>query len=71
MTSGFSPSFPNVPRSFDALKEKAYATSHAPDRNWKTTFDVKLLRLVTSVLMGLSDTLAQHSHQLKAVARNK
>ena len=37
-------------------KEKLTPTSHASYRNWKTTFDVKLLRLVSTSCRPLSQT---------------
>ena len=37
-------------------KKKLMPTSHAPYRNWKTTFDVKLLRLVRTSCRPLSQT---------------
>jgi len=37
-------------------KEKLMPTTHAPYRNWKTTFDVKLLRLVRTSSRPLSQT---------------
>ena len=39
-----------------ALKEKLMPTSHAPYRKWKTTLDVKLLRLVRTSCRPLSQT---------------